>query len=324
MTESLNIVTTNWENAEAIAKRIRTEVFIIEQAIPPELEWDEEDASAVHFIAYADAQQQTPIGCARLLADGHFGRLAVVKNKRRQGVAQALLTAIENYAIEHTDISQLLAGAQLSALNLYRQQGFTIEREIYDDANIAHVKIYKALHPKTTNSERLPDIPSNVLQAQQDDHPYYLTSLLAISGWLEIVLDAHPREILLLTNDLQQPLWKDPILLDALRRHVLFSRHHHLRVIVKKDDSRFSEHPLVRLLDRLGDRAALDYHPAVASNTILLGRHAWMIFESSSNGIITTASGSMRDVLGCSALRNDHAEVINLAQPCRMTIQLMI
>ena len=66
-----------WQASQATLRAIRTTVFIEEQGVPQELEWDGLDEHAYHVIAFA--ADGTPIGTGRLLQDGHIGRLAVLK-----------------------------------------------------------------------------------------------------------------------------------------------------------------------------------------------------------------------------------------------------
>lgn len=68
----------SWEEAATALRVIRTAVFIREQQVPEELEWDQFDAVSVHALAINNAGQ--PVGTARLLPDGHIGRMAVLKN----------------------------------------------------------------------------------------------------------------------------------------------------------------------------------------------------------------------------------------------------
>ena len=70
----ISIHAGSWQDLQADAKVIREAVFIQEQAIAPEDEWDQEDAVALHFVAYA---QQQPIATARLLSNHKIGRAHV-------------------------------------------------------------------------------------------------------------------------------------------------------------------------------------------------------------------------------------------------------
>lgn len=69
----------DWHKDNAALRRIREAVFINEQSVAPELEWDSEDSQAIHFLALED---DYPIGTARLLSDGHIGRVSVLRDWR--------------------------------------------------------------------------------------------------------------------------------------------------------------------------------------------------------------------------------------------------
>ena len=74
------IVIGDWESVRDDAQRLRTEVFVIEQGVPIELEWDESDEVSIHAVVYGEDNQPTATG--RLLPDGHIGRMAVQKALR--------------------------------------------------------------------------------------------------------------------------------------------------------------------------------------------------------------------------------------------------
>lgn len=114
---------------------IRQQVFIEEQHVPVALEWDEFDASAWHLLACVDGEA---VACARVLPDGHIGRMAVLPEWRRQGVGQALLQrAIQQ--CRQCDLKYARLSAQMHAIGFYQQAGFEVCSAAYPDANIMHV-----------------------------------------------------------------------------------------------------------------------------------------------------------------------------------------
>ena len=72
-----NIVHGDWKTYQHEAERVRAMVFIAEQKVPRELEFDEDDKTAEHFISF-DARHMVT-GCARLLDNGRIGRVAVLR-----------------------------------------------------------------------------------------------------------------------------------------------------------------------------------------------------------------------------------------------------
>lgn len=128
----------SWEEAATTLRVIRTAVFIREQQVPEELEWDQFDAISVHALAMNDAEQ--PVGTARLLPDGHIGRMAVLKEWRGQGLGSALLTRLLQVLVKRHQFQAQLH-AQKSAIPFYKKFGFEIVGGEFIEAGIPHVKM---------------------------------------------------------------------------------------------------------------------------------------------------------------------------------------
>lgn len=136
------LIATDWDRDAARLAAVRRTVFIEEQGVPEALEWDEHDPVSVHFLALA--QDGTPIGCARLLPDGHIGRMAVLPAWRGRGVGRALLDA----AIEAARVRgypTLHLSAQTHAAAFYARAGFAVDGPEYEEAGIPHVAMHRAL-----------------------------------------------------------------------------------------------------------------------------------------------------------------------------------
>lgn len=126
----------DWASMQTAARAVRDEVFIVEQQIPVELEWDEMDGLCMHAVAFDQAGQA--IGTGRLLPDGHIGRMAVLRRARGQGVGGLLLAALMSGARQRGD-REVLLSAQVHAEPFYQRHGFLPEGEHYLDAGIEHV-----------------------------------------------------------------------------------------------------------------------------------------------------------------------------------------
>ncbi len=125
----------DWAGGEAKLRAVRIAVFVIEQNIPEELEWDEFDAVSVHALAEDDAG--TPIGCGRLLPDGHIGRMAVLSDWRGRGVGAALLVKLIDLARARGD-ARVRLHAQTQAMPFYAKFGFAPVGAEFSEAGIAH------------------------------------------------------------------------------------------------------------------------------------------------------------------------------------------
>ena len=130
-----------WSEVEAEARRIRFAVFVEEQGVPAELELDERDEPSVHALAFEENQA---VGTARLLPDGHIGRMAVMKPWRGRGIGAALLRRLIDAARERGD-REVLLSAQVHALGFYRAHGFIAHGDVYDEAGIPHQEMRLAL-----------------------------------------------------------------------------------------------------------------------------------------------------------------------------------
>ena len=130
------IVIGDWESVRDDAQRLRTEVFVIEQGVPIELEWDESDEVSIHAVVYGEDNQ--PIATGRLLPDGHIGRMAVQKALRGTGIGRFLLTSLlhEAQRLGHTT---LVLYAQTYAVGFYLRHGFQPEGSEFMEAGIPHM-----------------------------------------------------------------------------------------------------------------------------------------------------------------------------------------
>jgi predicted GNAT family N-acyltransferase len=136
MTTSFRIQTASWVKDKKDLIRIRTQVFINEQMVPPDLEWDGYDQDSWHVLATsADGEA---IGTARMLYDGHIGRMAVLPEFRNKGVGSALLKALLNIA-KQQGVNEVFLHAQTRAVAFYQKHGFTITSDEFMDAGIPHV-----------------------------------------------------------------------------------------------------------------------------------------------------------------------------------------
>jgi predicted GNAT family N-acyltransferase len=135
----IHVSVADWQKDNAEIRRIREAVFIAEQSVPPELEWDADDESAVHFLAF---EGDFPIGTARLLPDGHIGRVSVLKDWRGLRVGDALMEAVIGEAGER-GLKQQMLSAQVQATAFYERLGFTIVSSEFLEAGIPHVDMVR-------------------------------------------------------------------------------------------------------------------------------------------------------------------------------------
>lgn len=125
----------SWQQGKTALQHIRRCVFIEEQHVPVELEWDDEDLDAAHFLLTQEDGQA--LACARLLASGQIGRMAVLAPYRAQGLGRQLLTFVIDWATQH-GYPPLFLHAQNHAITFYESMGFVVEGDEFIDAGIPH------------------------------------------------------------------------------------------------------------------------------------------------------------------------------------------
>jgi len=125
-----------WDEARPLARPIREIVFVEEQGVARELEWDDKDANCDHAVAF-DGNGRA-IGTARLLPDARIGRMAVLKEWRGLGVGAALLRAMLARARDK-GMTEVTLHAQTHAADFYRKFGFDARGDEFLEAGIPHV-----------------------------------------------------------------------------------------------------------------------------------------------------------------------------------------
>lgn len=140
--QSFSVRLCSWDEARPEARRIRELVFVREQGVPLELEWDEQDTRCEHALAYNAADEA--VGTGRLLPDGHIGRMAVLKEWRGKGVGAVLLLALVEQARERRH-ARVRLNAQISAAGFYRRYGFEVSGPEFMEASIPHVPMQRDL-----------------------------------------------------------------------------------------------------------------------------------------------------------------------------------
>ena len=140
----------NWIATRDKLRTLRRAVFIEEQRVPEELEWDDADERAYHVLAMDEKGEA--IGTGRLKLDGQIGRMAVTKQWRRRGVGAAILRALVVLARKE-GCSVVRLHAQTHALGFYAKQGFEAVGAEFDEAGIPHRAMELRLEPEPLELE---------------------------------------------------------------------------------------------------------------------------------------------------------------------------
>lgn len=143
MSDEVRVAETDADREAALA--VRRRVFVEEQDVPEDLELDEHDATATHFVARRDG---APVGAARLraVADGvgKVERVAVRTERRGEGWGRRLMDAVEAAAAER-GLSTLVLHAQTPVEAFYHRLGYRTTSGEFEEAGIPHVEMEKTL-----------------------------------------------------------------------------------------------------------------------------------------------------------------------------------
>ena len=120
---------------------VRGKVFIIEQEIDWEIEFDGLDDQSILFTAYTN--DNIPVGAARLYKN-KVGRVATLKAFRKQGVASKIMKSIETYCKDNS-INEIVLHAQLYIKDFYEHLGYQPVGDIFEEADIKHIKMTKKI-----------------------------------------------------------------------------------------------------------------------------------------------------------------------------------
>ena len=126
--------------------RSRYKVFIEEQKIICEEELDGLDDKCIHVFL---EEEERVVAYCRIVPKGinyeniSIGRVLVLKEFRRKGIAQEMLNETVEYIKANFQDNKIILSSQLYAKELYESVGFIVESDIYEEAGIPHVKMYK-------------------------------------------------------------------------------------------------------------------------------------------------------------------------------------
>ncbi|WP_144822042.1 GNAT family N-acetyltransferase [Marinobacter piscensis] len=253
---TIRIQKYSWQFAPPQIRDIRHKVFVEEQNVPPELEWDATDEIADHFLAVLP--DDTPVGVARLFSTsdetGHIGRMAILPGFRGQGMGEALLKHLIRESSEH--YQELKLSAQKHAIAFYQRAGFHICSEPYQDAGIPHLDM-RCLAPALLSDQAV-SIRHHPMLLGTDTQPWLFDDESSMLGLMDSIVGQARRRLWLYDKLL------DPDLYDRNRLRDLISelaRGHHLsdvRLLIHDDKPLVKRrHQLVELMRRLPSHVKL-------------------------------------------------------------------
>ncbi|MGP4072124.1 GNAT family N-acetyltransferase [Piscibacillus sp. B03] len=140
----MNVVQVKIESQMKDAYHVRSEVFINEQNVPPEIEVDEHESDAIHFVGYLEEE---PIAASRLRTVDDYcklERICVLKEYRGKHYGIQMIQEMEKYLADH-QINKAKLNAQTHAEQFYKRLGYETISDEFMDAGIPHVTMVKEL-----------------------------------------------------------------------------------------------------------------------------------------------------------------------------------
>ncbi len=244
----------DWDLDRDALRSIRRTVFIREQGVPEDLEWDDADAQATHILALADRDGAPgePVATARLLPAGQIGRMAVLPEWRGRGIGTALLRELLAI-VEQGNYPPPFLNAQVTALPFYLREGFLAVGGVFEEAGIPHQRMELC-------GTQIPvqDLPPTERVLHRDAGPMTLEGPTSIRAAGVRMAGQARRSLCLLTRDLDPVLYDDPKFVAAVRRLALHRRDLPVRILVFDAASVVHRgHRLLPLIHHLNSRIAV-------------------------------------------------------------------
>ncbi|MDQ3216204.1 MAG: GNAT family N-acetyltransferase [Pseudomonadota bacterium] len=207
-------------------RAVRETVFVQEQNVPVDEEWDALDPQCVHVIARA--ADGTPIGTGRLTPERRIGRMAVLREWRNKGVGDALLLALLAQAQER-GWREVALNAQVDAQRFYARHGFIPGGERFMEAGIEHQPMQRKFGGASAIEHR--------------------DAAVAI---VTVIITQARRGLSIYTRELDPGLFDAPEIVDALRRFGTNGRGNEVHVVLQDASApQRALSPVIALAQRL-------------------------------------------------------------------------
>jgi predicted GNAT family N-acyltransferase len=224
-------------------RAIRETVFVVEQQVPLDLEWDDLDPRCQHVIARD--REHRPIGTGRLTPEHKIGRMAVLKEWRGKGVGEALLQALIDEA-RRLGWNEVSLHAQASAIGFYEKFAFQPEGERFQEAGIEHQAMRLSIAPlSATGRPAAPARGPSQAPVEFHDHEQAVE-------FTRLTILAARREILIYTRDLDPAIYGNALVVEALKEFAIAGRGGVVQLLIQDPtEIEHQSHPLLLLAQRL-------------------------------------------------------------------------
>lgn len=265
-TDTLSTGVVAWQEYKESLRALRERVFIEEQQVPREIEWDGQDEEATHVLSVLQSGSNTaPVACGRLLKDGKIGRMAVLAQYRGRGFGRGVLDALVDAAMDQ-GMPSVYLHAQSHAGDFYAKAGFEPYGDPFEEAGIAHIAMRRML-----------DYRQRTTFLQGVSYPYPFDEL-AIG-----LCQTASRHICILSPTLDNKVFDNRELAEALSALARSGRQSMIRILVQ--DSRAivqRGHRLLELSRRLPTKVKLHKlaeHPDWKDQTLVIRDRDGVLFK---------------------------------------------
>jgi predicted GNAT family N-acyltransferase len=235
--------------------------------VPEELEWDDDDLTCEHFIAFVG---NDAVGCARLIGHKKIGRMAVLKPFRALGIGKMIIDHIKRHASQKR-YTRLELSSQCHAYSFYQKCGFEAFSQPYNDADIPHIDMAHNVFSQTQES--------GLFRLGSDDKIHHGKTVLEAQGYLDAMLSQTQRNIILCLKDLTHPICRHDGLTQKIKQLARHNRNFKVYILINNYVVQNNDHSLFRLQDRLPSfieiRSTADNIPC----QWLMDSTAWFDFE---------------------------------------------
>ncbi|MGK0501022.1 MAG: putative GNAT family N-acyltransferase [Oceanicoccus sp.] len=259
----ISIKTADWQLDHAVLSAIRNAVFVQEQQVPVELEMDEHDADAQHWLAF-DGDQA--IATVRMLKDGHIGRMAVLKYYRGNGIGNNILQHLIE-TVKQQSLFEVYLHSQTHAIGFYQKLGFSAYGDEFMDAGIPHRNMKLQLAERRLLGQHGGNFAIK-------DYPQACLNLVSQTS----------KQLRILSFDLDRRCFETPEMISAISTLARRSRYSDIRIMVVDTKPLVSSfHRLVNLQRRLSSIISIRRTTTLAhniKNNLLLADHCGIISQS--------------------------------------------
>ncbi len=136
-----HVIQGDWLKLGEYARPIREAVFVQEQGVPAELEYDDRDALFHHVVVFVE---DIPVATGRVDSEGKIGRVAVLSAYRREGLGRVVMDALESMA-QSLGLKTAVVHAQIAALRFYEKLDYVSAGSEFMEADMPHQRMIKNL-----------------------------------------------------------------------------------------------------------------------------------------------------------------------------------